>query len=78
MYEYKFVEYVYPAQASGEESFEASYGEKHSDSEVFGYREIIQTHANEGWKLNSAIPFTDLDSKHYNPKGLDLIFERAK
>lgn len=77
MYEYKFVKYVYPTQADGEESFEASYGEKEDESQLFGYQEIIQSQAKEGWKLNSAIPFTDLDAKHYYPKGLDLIFERT-
>lgn len=77
MHEYKFVKYIYPTQADGQESFEASYGEKEDESQLFGYQEIIQSHAKEGWKLNSAIPFTSLNAKHYYPKGLDLIFERT-
>lgn len=78
MYEYKFVKYVFPADAVLHGSFEVSYAEEHDGTEYFGYHQVIKEYAKDGWRLNSIVPFTDPEVKEYFPKGLDLVFERKQ
>lgn len=78
MYEYKFVKYTFPEDASTHGSFEVSYTEKDDPKHYFAYHQVIEKHAKEGWRLNNILPFTDPELDAYQPKGLDLIFERKQ